>query len=331
MVVVSELHRSYLCKNNFFIMAFNSKYLDDAKERFALLQPQEPTPRSVMSNSSVKGERVRDLRNGVELEGYIGNEDLFEVSFLEKGLERAKSVCRITVKDDEGNLLENGSGFLIEGQLLVTNHHVLENDLQAKWSIATFNCHLDAEGNPLPQVLFKLQPEQYFRTSPELDLTICKIATRDIHNTNSIDQFGWIKLKSYDSPEFIGRYVNIIQHPLGGYKKLALRENELMEFATVQANLNGQNKHPENFIWYKSDTAFGSSGSPLFNDKWQLVGIHHSGVAEKTPEGLFVCVDGTVMTMEQMRQNPENKLKIKWAANEGIKTNALIDLITKKR
>lgn len=308
-------------------MAFNIKYLEDANERFVLLKPQATTPRSIIRNSSANGERVSDLRNGVELEGYIGNEDLFEVSFLEKGLERAKSVCRITVKDDEGNLLENGSGFLIDGQLLVTNHHVLENDIQAKWSVAAFNCHLDAEGNPMPPVIFRLQPEVYFRTSPELDLTVCKIAPRDLRDTVAIDEFGWIRLKSYDSPEFIGRYVNIIQHPLGGYKKIALRENELMEFDLVAAHLNSQNGSRAHFIWYKSDTAFGSSGAPLFNDKWQLVGVHHSGVAEKTPDGAFVCMDGTSMTIEQMRQNPENKLKIKWAANEGIKTNALIDLI----
>ena len=37
----------------------------------------------------------------------------------------------------------------------------------------------------------------------------------------------------------------------------------------------------ERFLVYQSDTAPGSSGSPIFNDSWQIVGVHHAGRPKK--------------------------------------------------
>ena len=62
-----------------------------------------------------------------------------------------------------------------------------------------------------------------------------------------------------------GEYVNIVQHPNGEPKQLALRENQLVDVL-------------ENFLHYQTDTAPGSSGSPVFSDEWEVVALHHSGV-----------------------------------------------------
>ena len=58
--------------------------------------------------------------------------------------------------------------------------------------------------------------------------------------------------------------LNIIQHPLGWPKTIAIRNN-LLTFRT------------ERTLLYETDTEVGSSGSPVFNDDWQLVALHHWG------------------------------------------------------
>ena len=65
----------------------------------------------------------------------------------------------------------------------------------------------------------------------------------------------------------LGQSVSLIQHPKGNYKEIVLYGNR------VQAVY-------QNFIQYETDAEPGSSGSPLFNEQWQLVGIHHSALID---------------------------------------------------
>ena len=60
------------------------------------------------------------------LEKIIGAQStLLPINFLEVGLVRARSVARIVCPDCLG------TGFLIDNNLLITNHHVLENETSA--------------------------------------------------------------------------------------------------------------------------------------------------------------------------------------------------------
>ena len=69
-----------------------------------------------------------------------------------------------------------------------------------------------------------------------------------------------------------GIYVplNIIQHPSGHPKRVALRNN-LLTGADDET------------IRYFTDTVTGSSGSPVFNDEWQVIGLHRGST---TVEGV---------------------------------------------
>ena len=62
----------------------------------------------------------------------------------------------------------------------------------------------------------------------------------------------------------VGDRVLIIQHPSGGPKQIGLYHNTV---AYV-----GPNR-----LQYLTDTMPGSSGSPVFDNDWSLVGVHHSG------------------------------------------------------
>jgi hypothetical protein len=57
----------------------------------------------------------------------------------------------------------------------------------------------------------------------------------------------------------------VIHHPGGDRKRISIRENRLV--AT-----------DDRWLRYTSDTGFGSSGSPVFNDQWEMVALHHGGV-----------------------------------------------------
>jgi V8-like Glu-specific endopeptidase len=60
-------------------------------------------------------------------------------------------------------------------------------------------------------------------------------------------------------------HVIVVQHPNGGYKQIVLTSNYVVA-------IKGHVLH------YTTDTMPGSSGSPVFNDSWQVVAIHHAEV-----------------------------------------------------
>ena len=45
---------------------------------------------------------------------------------------------------------------------------------------------------------------------------------------------------------------------------------------------------------YKSDTAPGSSGAPVFNNEWQVIALHSAGVPKQDAQGRYVDKDGQV-------------------------------------
>ena len=48
----------------------------------------------------------------------------------------------------------------------------------------------------------------------------------------------------------------------------------------------------DDFIHYSTDTMPGSSGSPVFNDEWMVVSLHHSGVPDPNKPGQFISNEG---------------------------------------
>jgi endonuclease G, mitochondrial len=62
----------------------------------------------------------------------------------------------------------------------------------------------------------------------------------------------------------LGEVANIVQHPDGRLKEVVLRENRLV------ARL-------DTVLHYVADTEPGSSGSPVFNNQWQAIALHHWG------------------------------------------------------
>lgn len=177
---------------------------------------------------------------------HLGN-DLLPVSYLYKSAERAKAVCRI--------VLPNGYGtaFLIGDGLLLTNNHVLTSSEVAEMAYAEFDYEEDKQ---IVKVLLK--PEVLFITEAGLDYTIVAC------DTVGIEDIMWHPMQRNTASVARGEQVNIIQHPGGRKKMVALHENKVTYVY-------------DKVIRYTTDTEPGASGSPVYNNNWDLVALHHAG------------------------------------------------------
>ncbi len=245
----------------------------------------------------------------VGLERILGRNDMIGVTFLELGALRAKSVARVVIKSSATRRTGYGTGFVVWPHLLLTNNHVLKDDRTASVSHVQFNYQDDSFGVRLTPVDFELDPESFFVTSEELDFTLVAVRQTSVDGVRELSEFGWNRLDDEPGEILTGESVNIIQHPNGEPKQLALRENRVTGM-------------PEgHFLQYQTDTAPGSSGSPVFNDQWEVVGLHHSGVPRREDgkkDGRILTIDGRIWTSSM------GEHRIDWIANEGVRVAAIV-------
>jgi V8-like Glu-specific endopeptidase len=238
------------------------------------------------------------------LERVVLGNDLMNVNYLGLGIKAARSVARIQVRDAGGTQIGWGSGFLISPDLLLTNHHVLEDAASAGQSRLQMPAEDDLDGNPMAVQVFNLDPARFFVTSPatELDYTIVAVAPQADGTT--VAGFGFNRLIPSTGKLVKGEYVSIIQFPNGGQKQIALRQNQVVDILPK-------------FIHYETDTAPGSSGAPVMNDQWEVVALHHSGVPEMR-NGKWVNIDGGIW------KESEGEERVHWIANEGIRISTIV-------
>lgn len=185
------------------------------------------------------------------LEKLMGEKStLVPITYLEVGLLRARSVVRI--KRADGSL---GTGFLVDGNILITNHHVLPTSESTTNSVIQFNYQQTADGLNAPFEEASLLSDT-FRTSEADDWSAVKV------DGEMPSKWGVLTLAKTSVK--VGDRVNIIQHPGGGPKQISL-------FANVVVFVG------DGRVQYLTDTLPGSSGSPVFDAEWKLVALHHSG------------------------------------------------------
>lgn len=228
---------------------------------------------------------VIDNYDGLSVERILNKSDLFPIAHLQLGLNAAKSVCRISIRSRSGRILSYGTGFLVAPSLILTNNHVLNNAETARYSIADFNYEDDEKFMPCPPASFRLDPDRTFITDERLDYTLVAVL-EDSGGERKLSEFGCLELLPQEGKVLEGEYVSIIQHPQGGPKAVTVRENEVKFLSP-------------DFMHYVTDTEPGSSGSPVFNDQWVVVALHHAGI-------------------------PDPKDKSKWVANEGVRISSVL-------
>jgi endonuclease G len=199
-----------------------------------------------------------------QLESIVGETiDYLPVSYLDRARAAAACVARVVTAERRAK----GTGVMVTPRLFMTNHHVIENAEQAADFILQFNYQLTASGEPADEVEFQLDPSLFFCTSPvnELDMSLIAVGA-PISAGQDLRAFGWTALSSAVDKHAEGDYVTVIQHPSGDFKQIALRENRVI----------GRGEHNVT-LHYATDTMPGSSGSPVYNDEFELVALHHAG------------------------------------------------------
>ena len=203
---------------------------------------------------------LRDLG----LERTLGNSDFQGIAFLELALAVSRFVGRINIRSSPGRDVGYGTGFMVSPRLLMTNNHVLPNPEAARFSEVLFDYQVDRSGQPLLPVPFALQPDTFFLTDTRLDFALVAVAERSKLDRD-LKHYGWSRLIPGLGKITVGEHVNIIQHPRGQFKPFVARSNELVDVL-------------DDHLHYVTDTEPGSSGSPVYNDQWEVVALHHSGV-----------------------------------------------------
>jgi len=236
-------------------------------------------------------------------ERIIGSSDLRDINYLEVAVAVARAVCRIRIGPAAG------TGLLVGPRLLMTNNHVLRSVDDALAAEAQFDYQENVSGDLLPVQAYRLDPNYFFHTDKLLDFTIVGV-TEVSAKGQPISAYPWRKFIPTIGKVEKGDPVNIIQHPRGGLKQIALRNNEVIEIPSGKPD----------FLYYTTDTEPGSSGSPCFNDQWELIGLHHSGVPKMDGEKILKK-DGTPW-------NEDDPSLIDWIANEGARVSAIVGALT---
>ncbi|MBN1357657.1 DNA/RNA non-specific endonuclease [Candidatus Bathyarchaeota archaeon] len=252
---------------------------------------------------------IGDVNDSLFLERVHGSSDLLGINYLERGMNASRSVCRIQVRDQSGLLLGFGTGFLVSPDLLITNNHVLDSVESARRSLADFNFEDDSNYIPRDTKTFCFDPQRFFLTNEDLDFTLVAVHWQAIDET-PLSDFGHLKLVRDSGKALVQEYVTIIQHPEGAAKQVTVRENEIVDL-------------PENCIHYLTDTKPGSSGSPVFNDQWQVVALHHAGVKKRDDRGRVLSIHND-LPWDPATMSEE---AIAWVANEGIRVSCIFDKV----
>ena len=108
----------------------------------------------------------------------------------------------------------------------------------------------------------------------------------------------------------------MIHHPDKEKKTISIRENRLVD--TFADDPNAKVYH------YKTDSLGGSSGSPVFNDQWQVFALHHEGIPKKDAQGRHLALDNTLW------DNSMGEEKKRYEYNEGIRISKIIEYLRTK-
>jgi endonuclease G len=283
--------------------ALVEKRLDRLGVDWGLARAVERTARAASTGRSLDAELPPETFGAdvLALERMMGHNDLVDVGFLERGYLAGRSVGRISVGAPDAHY---GTGFLISPRLLMTNNHVLAEPAEAARGFVEMNFQAGLDGRALQPAAFALEPDAFFATDRALDFTIVAVAERSDSGAE-LEQFGWLRLIEQDGKVLLGELLNIIQHPNAEPKQLALRENRLTDRLPLM-------------LHYETDTAPGSSGSPVFNDQWEVVALHHSGVPKTDADGNWLATDGTVWTPDMGEE------RVDWVANEGVRISGVM-------
>jgi S1-C subfamily serine protease len=212
---------------------------------------------------------IRDSAAGTdaELEKVLGDAGMVTQSWYRLGLQRSRAVALL--RHRSGRAV--GTGFLVDGSelsdnwtnlgpVLVTNSHVVspaplgEDSLTPEQTVVSFQAGAGDGSSPADASV----DESLWSSPPRsLDCTILRLA-------DPIPDIEPCPVTPF-RPRLDGKQrVYVIGHPQGRELSFSIDDNLLLDY-------------DESVIHYRAPTEHGSSGSPVFNRDWEVMGLHHAG------------------------------------------------------
>eukprot|EP01119_Soliformovum_irregulare_P005440 TRINITY_DN171_c0_g1_i2.p1 TRINITY_DN171_c0_g1~~TRINITY_DN171_c0_g1_i2.p1 ORF type:complete len:313 (-),score=53.32 TRINITY_DN171_c0_g1_i2:253-1191(-) len=170
---------------------------------------------------------------------------LLPISFLTKGAEVQRQVCKVFVPKKDGI----ATAFLVAPDILMTNNHVFDDHESIGGAHALFG--YNAVGDERTGMYIDII--ELIMTDVDLDFSLVRL--KDPMPT-------YFQLPGAGQTKYaLNQAANIIGHPLGRPKEISLRNNIISGIYT-------------NSITYSSDTDRGSSGSPVLDNSWRVIALH---------------------------------------------------------
>ncbi|MBA3824296.1 MAG: trypsin-like peptidase domain-containing protein [Ktedonobacterales bacterium] len=188
-----------------------------------------------------------------EPEHFVGDPSLRPVAFLLRGAKASEHVALVDGPDGRG------TGFLVGSSLLLTNQHVITSATAAAQAVYRFNYQKTEDDRDAPVQDYAMQRGGLFYAykDDDYDYAFIELAGQPGQ------RWGFFPLEDGPPPRK-GERVCIIQHPSGNPKQIAMLNNFVDDVTDTT-------------LLYTTPTTNGTSGSPVLNEAWQVVALHHSG------------------------------------------------------
>lgn len=244
---------------------------------------------------------ARNLTTAIELEAdkqfeqILGKDRYKTFQWYRTGLDRAAGVAQIC--DRAGNGF--GTGFLVRGTdvhpsiayewVVVTNAHVISDDpaeqsaTPAALPADEVRIRFEAKD---PNEEFEVDKILFSSPRNDLDCTVVSLQS-PVEHAKSFPIARRLPLVDKN------QRVYVIGHPRGGRLSYSIDDNLLLD-------------HEKPRVHYRAPTEGGSSGSPVFNQQWDLLALHHAGG----------------MTMKRLNGKDGT-----YPANEGLYFHSILDAV----
>jgi hypothetical protein len=239
--------------------------------------------------------RAEQLDDAAEyLEAVLGEDEYKTIQWYRAGLEAARSVVRINLAMG----ITVGTGFVLPGgalhpswagrSVVLTNFHVANRGaVQPGRAAADLRVVFEDNGVEvgIREILWE-SPAVAVGTNPPASLDAAVLVLEP-------DSLPAPSYQLAPGPPAVGKRVYVIGYPRGQALAFSLQDNKTLAVAA-------------SVIHYRAPTRPGSSGSPVFDEAWRVVGLHHGGAPS------LACLD-----------NPDAT----YAANEGMLLSAIRQLV----
>ena len=214
---------------------------------------------------SATRDRFAGEDEGRPYEAILGNDLYLSIENYRTGLKRCAAVAIIEDRDDPGRGF--GTGFLVDARdlddrlgerpLLLTNAHVVAPPGAYREALEPDTARIFFKAAEMPGGgVFTIRALLWSSPPDELDASLIELAEQP----PTVERFSLRRPELSDKSR-----VYVVGHPGG---------NTLMQLSLNDNRVLG---HKDALIHYRAPTEGGSSGSPVFDTKWRLAGLHHAG------------------------------------------------------